>query len=285
MGVVANTTKPAALAAVKELLEVANRQGISVTLEEELGHHLDTDTMQLCVANELAEEVQCLVAFGGDGTILRTARLVAGRLCPILGVNLGRLGFLAEIAPDQLAWAVSKLVAGDFLIDQRMTLTARLDGGEQTLTALNDIVIDKGDQSRIISLDVREDGQWVNTYVADGLIVATPTGSTGYSLAAGGPILKPGVDAMIATPISPHSLTVRPMVFGSDVLLRISAAGAEGKQMRLTADGQESCSLSNGDSVEVGKGEGQTFLVRFAHTSYYDVLRQKMHWGMDKKLR
>ena len=284
VGVVANADKPNTRDIIRRILLSGERLGFSVVIEAEVADALGCRSLGVA-SEELSKRAELIVACGGDGTILRAARITMGAPRPILGVNLGRLGFLAEASPEKLEQALEEINRGDFVTEPRMTLTATVVGTGETVHALNDITIAKSNQSRIISLEMREAGNWVNTYIGDGLILATPTGSTGYALAAGGPIVKPLAELIVAAPICPHSLTVRPIVFPDDAVLDIRVAGAAESVILLTADGQPTVPLPSGEEVRVRRGAKDVQLVRLASSSYYDTLRQKLHWGLDKNLR
>lgn len=225
-----------------------------------------------------------LVSFGGDGTLLRGARMVAPHHTPVLGVNLGHLGFLTSVGPDHLAEVFDALEAGAFWLDTRSTLEARVisrDGarGRQYL-ALNDAVLHKGGFARVIRLAVfvGDEREEVGAYAADGIILATPTGSTAYSLSAGGAIVAPGMDCLLATPISPHTLAVRPLVLPADTRIEVEIL-QPGTEAVLTIDGQEGEPLSHGDRLVVNRGRATVPLVRFPGQSFFPTLRRKLHWG------
>lgn len=281
---VANPQKPRSGEIIERIVRCGERLGMSVRVATEIAEvfHLD---LPMAPERDLAQACDLLIACGGDGTILYTARLVAGDPRPILGVNLGRLGFLAELAPDRVEEGLTRIRDGHYSIDERMMLAATVEGSSRELIGLNDIIIAKDNSSRIISIELRDGSQWVNTYVADGLILATPTGSTGYALAAGGPIVTPRVDAIIAAPICPHSLTVRPMIFGGSTGLDIRVFGAHDSRILLSADAQTPhWPLPSGQTVHVRRADRRALLLHLETSSYYDILRQKLHWGVDKSL-
>jgi NAD+ kinase len=284
VGVVANPYKPRAKEMIDRIVACSERFGFSVRVDEEAAGALGFDSRAVG-CDQLSESCEVVVACGGDGTILRAARIVMDVPRPILGVNLGTLGFLAEVAPDRLEEGLEEVFRGNFVIEPRMSLVATIEDTAQTIHALNDVTIAKSNQSRIISLEVCEAGNWVNTYLADGLIIATPTGSTGYALAAGGPIVNPSANVIVAAPICPHSLTVRPMVFTGEAALEVRVIGGLDSVISLTADGQPTFPLSSGQRVRIRRGPNDVQLVRLASSSYYDTLRQKLHWGLDKNLR
>jgi NAD+ kinase len=233
--------------------------------------------------NDLADTIDLCVVLGGDGTMLRAARLVADRGRPVLGINLGQLGFLTGFAPADARSAVSRALAGGLPTSERMRLqvTFRRPGNEPVVrTALNDAVIHQGAMARLVELDAFVDGQFVASYRADGLIVATPTGSTAYNMAAGGPILIPGQAAMALTPICAHSLTNRPLVVPAKAVIRVQLGpDLRGGGVVLTVDGQWAHSFNPGDIAELT--EAPAPLRIFAGTKgYFDVMREKLNWGL-----
>ena len=231
---------------------------------------------------ELAGRVDLVVVLGGDGTLLAVARALGDRDVPILGVNLGTLGFLAEIARDELFPTLADVLAGRFRIEERMRLDVSVDRDGRSLgryLALNDAVISNTALSRMVHLETRAEGAEVTTYRADGLIVATPTGSTAYSLSAGGPLVHPTMQALLLTPISAHTLTHRPLLLpeGSEVQVRVS--DARGGHVHLTVDGQVGRELVENDLVTVRRAASPARLLVDPTRSRFDVLRAKLRWG------
>lgn len=229
----------------------------------------------------IAREADMIIVLGGDGTMLGAARLVAARNPPILGVNMGGLGFLTEVTVDHLFNALERVFRDDFAIDERLMLSATMErAGEVVMqsTALNDVVISKGTLARMIETQVGISGQFVTNLRGDGLIVSTPTGSTGYALSAGGPIVSPAASAFMLAPICPHTLTHRPLIVPSTVSISISLSSKDAGAM-VTLDGQEGMAMQKGDVVIVTASDHRTHLIRFPERTYYETLRLKLKWG------
>jgi len=233
---------------------------------------------------EITEHVSFILALGGDGTILHTARMVGEHRTPILGIRVGGLGFLAEVYLDEIYDRMHRLIDGKYNIEQRMTIAATVSPGESDsqLVALNDMVVHKARPLRMLNIRVSVDGDYLNTYTADGLIVSSPTGSTAYSLSVQGPIVVPTLDAMVINPISPHSLTARPVVVPGDSRIRIEFEGEVDDHI-LSVDGQVEVDLAEDSVIEVFRGSHPVNLVVWKERSFYDILRRKMQWGRDPR--
>jgi NAD+ kinase len=228
-------------------------------------------------------KLDALITLGGDGTLLRGARLLDGRETPILGVNLGRVGFLTTAARDSFAAAVEALATGRYAIERRQVLRAVIrgaDGGERSLThALNDVVVHKGGVARVVRLRVLIGAEEVGPYSADGIVVATPTGSTAYSLSAGGPIVVPGVEALVLTPICAHTLAVRPLVIPATSEVTIEPIAPWADDLLVSFDGQVGTTLITGDKVQIRRADHRVLLVRLEGDSFFELMREKLHWG------
>ena len=227
-------------------------------------------------------EVDAMLTLGGDGTLLRAARLVDDRAVPILGVNLGRLGFLTCCPASQLEEALHRLASGDYVVEARMTLDARVTdttGYErQRWRALNDIVLHKGGFARVVPVRVEVDGEAVGQFSADGVVVATPTGSTAYNLSAGGPVVVPTLETILLTPVSAHTLALRPLVLPATSV--VALRGSNGPdELLITVDGQVGCTFSAGDTLVVRRSTAPVPIVRFPETSFFSTMREKLHWG------
>jgi NAD+ kinase len=230
---------------------------------------------------ELAQRADLVVVLGGDGTLIYTARLLAGRPVPILGVNLGSLGFMTEVPVEELFYHLDEVLAGRFNVDSRMKLTCRLVREGRVIIeeeVLNDIVVNKGALARIADHETSIDGVPITTYKSDGIILATPTGSTAYSLSAGGPIVHPSVDCTILSPICSHALTQRAIVVPADRVIRITLR-RETADTYLTLDGQTGHGLQGNDCIEVVRSPNRVNLIRNPRVAYFTILRQRLHWG------
>jgi len=227
----------------------------------------------------LAREVDLLLVFGGDGTMLRAAREIQGSQTPLLGVNLGGLGFLNAVPATELPRALKQIWSGQFHIEPRalMEATGRCDGRAIHLTALNDIVISRGVVSRLIQLDVAVDREPLTRYRGDGLIVSTPTGSTAYALSAGGALVSPSADVFELTPICPHTLTNRPLIVPLTSIIRVKAISPT-PSIVLSADGQMAGEVAPGDVVTIRRSRDNVRLMQLADCSFFETLRLKLHW-------
>lgn len=231
---------------------------------------------------EVATDAELVIVLGGDGTLIHAARLLNGRPVPILGVNMGSLGFLTEVPQSEMYAAIDLVLAGKAIVSERMKLRVHLHrhgSGRPTLDAevLNDVVIGKGALARMAEFDTRCSGHYVATYKADGIIVATPTGSTAYSLAANGPILFPTMRSVVLSPICPHTLTQRPIVVPDDQNLEIILMNDS--EVYLTLDGQKGVPLERGDRIQVKQSSHRVLLVRNPAIDFFGILRAKLKWG------
>ena len=280
VGIVAKPDAPRAQGVILQLLPWLAERGHSVVLEKETADLVPAAVTASAGKPELPGQVDLLIVLGGDGTLLSMARAVGDLGVPLLGVNLGGLGFLTATTLDEMLPALEAYLEGRMAIEERMLLSARVVRNGQSgceYAALNDVVITKSAMSRIIDLSVSVDGRYATAYRADGLIISTPTGSTAYSLSAGGPILFPTMDAVVLTPICSHTLTNRPIVVpGTD---RIEVTLLADQEVMATMDGQVGVGLRGGDTVEIRKAASRIRLVRFPQKDFFSVLRTKLKWG------
>jgi NAD+ kinase len=278
IGVAGNPRHESLRPLIDGIRAAAKAHGGELLVEERLTAHVpDCRTFR-------PEDLDVLVTLGGDGTLLRGARMVAQHDVPVFGINLGRLGFLTSAAFDDFDFAIAALFTGDYWLDTRSTLDVHVTGtnGAESFFALNDAVLHKGGLARVIRLAIHvgPDHQEVGTYTADGIILSTPTGSTAYSLSAGGPIVDPSLDCIIATPICPHTLVVRPLVLPMDMDITVTPLpGAD--ELILTVDGQDGAQLHPGEKLRAHKGTTTVRLIRFAGQSFFTTLRRKLHWGLE----
>ena len=279
IGICVKPDQPQLADQVAELAGWLRDRGIDVRLDEHAAR------LQNEAKSEFADwvsKVDLIVVLGGDGTLLAAAREIGDRAVPILGVNLGTLGFLAETSSDELQGAMQDVLAGHYVVAPRMRLHVSVesaDGPGASYLALNDAVIGKSALSRMIDLETRADGAEVMTYHADGLIVATPTGSSAYSLSAGGPLLLPDFEAIVLTPICPHTLSQRPLVLPETCEVEIRIRDARGGEVHLTVDGQVGQELSEGDLVRVRRAAHPVRLLVPPGRNRFEVMRAKLRWG------
>jgi NAD+ kinase len=277
-GIIAHLRRPNVRRTAAMVIDWLKSQNLEYRIWEELAQVLNI-TEKVRPSTSFYEGLDCILSLGGDGTILMSMRVAGHHGIPVFGINVGRLGFLTEILPDDLITALEKLKNDEYEIDERMVLEARIEESKEgRFFALNDVVLDHGDSTRLIKLDLYQGDHFVCPYHADGLIISTPTGSTAYNLAAGGPVIHPHLEAIITTPICPHSLTLRPIVFedGSKLIVKIASDDID---VRMTVDGQISCILEAGSQVCICKAPHQVKLVRIEPYSFFEILRTKLHWG------
>ena len=285
VGVVAKAGSVEAMAATRELVDWLRRRDLEVALDEVSlaaagGGRGAAGADETTLRFDPAGRYDLVVVLGGDGTLLSVARSVAPDV-PIFGVNVGNLGFLTEISRAELYPSLVKVLDGDFAIEERVLLDAELHraaGGSSTFRVLNDAVVTKGAQARIIELTLRVDSNLVARFRSDGLIVATPTSSTTYNLSAGGPIVYPLLPVVVLTPICPHALTLRPVVVPSSSAIEVTLE-TRGEEVILSLDGQEGCPLAGGDTVAIRRAEAPVKLVKVSGRTFYDSLRGKLRWG------
>lgn len=284
-GIIGNLQKPGLRDAVRRLMDLLTRSRTAFCLEKELAllvgapAEVCARSLEDCLASS-----DMMIALGGDGTILVTARLVGEREIPILGVNLGKLGFLAEISPEEMDEALGEILEHRYLVEERLVLegTTPVRPGK-VYHAVNDFVVDKSRSSRIIDIETHIDGTFAVTYRADGLIISTPTGSTGYALSSGGPIVSPGSRVFGITPISPHTLSGRPIIVPDSGKIRV-VVRAHSEEVLFSADGQIEEFLKPPAEINIRRADYALKLVKRMDRSYFEVLRAKLFWGQDARV-
>ncbi len=286
IGIIANITKEKVLDVVSSFLIKLKKNNIDYILTKSLTEEngklrIKLDEDFVLDDKEIYEKCDVIISIGGDGTMLATAYNAQFYDKPVLGVNLGKLGFLAEVNIDQIDKVIEDLIIGNYKIEERIIISGDfLDYKSEKIYAINDIVIDKGGWPKMIELTVWIDGEYVTTLSADGLIIATPIGSTGYSISVGGPIVSPKTDVITIAPISPHSLTVRPLVLPANQEILIKADSLH-TAIQVNCDGQRSYSFPPPMEIQIKKSDRPLKLIHTSLTTYFETLRNKLMWGID----
>lgn len=279
VGIVAEPTKEGVRAAIEHVRDWCERHGLNLRVDEPTGE-VAPEGVEAVAGSALVSSSDLIFALGGDGTLLFAARRVAelGVDTRIIGVNLGSLGFLTQIGGDELENVLEGLDPRELPVSERMMLSVELAGHDGAKLALNDVVITKGAESRMMSFEARVDGEVVTRYAADGLILATPTGSTAHALSAGGPVVMPNVEAIIATPICPHTLSMRPYVVPPSAVIEVEMVTCDERTI-VTTDGVRAFDIRQGDTAVVRTAGARAKLVDVSKHSYYEILRRKMRWA------
>jgi len=281
VGIISRPRREDVARVVPPLVNWLQAHGAEVVCDSETSDCIEPVAAQIRKREDLPSCTDLLIVLGGDGTLLSAARLAAERGVPILAVNLGGLGFLTTVSQDEIYSILEELFSGKHRVSERVMLEAEIIRAGSVIRrqiALNDAVLNKAALARIMDLELRVDGEYVTTYKSDGLILSTPTGSTAYSLAAGGPIVYPTVEAFVVSPICPHTLTNRPIVIPDSATIEIDFKAGD-DAVFLTLDGQIGIELVRGDHIRVRKAEKKLMLVRPSKKTYYQILRNKLKWG------
>jgi NAD+ kinase len=261
------------------------KAGIEVLTAEE--NALDLPVTR-CAESKLAARADLVIAVGGDGTMLYAGGLTRDSDVPLLGINRGRLGFLADVTPDEMLASVDHILNGDYSIDSRLLLDALLQtsaGETISATAFNDVVLQRGETGRMVDFEASIAGQFVNTHSGDGLIVATPTGSTAYALSCGGPIVEPQLDAVVVVPICPHTLTDRPIVIAANQPIEVRLLEREDTRAAIAIDGHPIGAIRAGDVLTINAAKNRIKLIHPPGYDFYNILRSKLFWGRDSRIR
>ena len=280
VGFIVNMKKKSAPAIAQKVVNWFIENDIEIYLTNETANILSLSNHGVN-ADDLFSMSECILVFGGDGTLLNAARMAADKNIPLLGINLGHLGFLTELEVDRIVHGLEELNKGHYHIEERMMLEARVyRNGKEVgdFHALNDIVITKSAFARMIEMKAYVDNEFLSTYPADGLIIASPTGSTAYSLSAGGPIVSPDLDVILITPVCPHTLYARPVVISHDQSVKVELL-SDICEVMLTVDGQDGFHLKVKDEIIVKKSDLTTKLIKFRDRSFYEILREKLKDG------
>lgn len=279
IGIIAKTHRTYPTDKVVDLIRWLEEKKIEVIFDKDTAAAVGLESKQSKL--DVISKVDLLIVLGGDGTLLSVARLVAGKSVPVMGVNMGNLGFLTEITSEEMYPVLEKILKGDFETEERLLLDIKVLRQSEIIAehkVLNDVVVNKGALARIVDLEVKVNHQFVTSYRSDGLIISTPTGSTAYSLAAGGPIVYPTLRALILAPICPFNLTHRPIIIPDDVSIEVQLA-TDHQDVHITLDGQVGLGMRYKDVIEITRSQDSVKLIKAPGKNHYEVLRKKLKWG------
>ncbi len=283
IGLMGSHRNPLVGQTLEQAAKVLRKLGASVYVEAESARGLTLEGALVMSLQDLSQQIDLVVAVGGDGNLLHAARMMSLQGVPVMGINRGQLGFLTDLSPDDLEAPFTQILQGEYVSEERFLLEGKVERQDGSVfglgNALNDIVLFPGDIAQLIEFEMRIDGQFVYSQRSDGLIIATPTGSTAYALSAGGPIIAPHLQAMVLVPKLPHTLTSRPVVIDAKSQIEIRLAAYNKTEPRLSYDGQSHVTLSLGDRILIGKQAQPLTLLHPKSYNYYEVWREKLHWG------
>jgi NAD+ kinase len=282
VGIITKPGDPVVAETLNVLAAELSQRQCKVLLDESAAAYAQDPGVPVVDRQSLAERCDIAIVVGGDGTLLNAARSLVEAGVPVLGVNLGRLGFLADVSPKDMRQRLDEILAGRFEEESRALLHASVIRNGKSVSesdALNDVVIHKWDIARMIELDTRIDGLFLNSLRADGLIVSTPTGSTAYALSGGGPIIEPSLPALVLVPICPHALGNRPIVLSDRVTVEILVHGDDSNQAQITCDGQMNFGLTTGDIIQIRRKTRMLRLIHPGGHDHFEVMRKKLHWA------
>jgi NAD+ kinase len=280
IGLIGKYNDPGVNDTVLDLCRLLEQRGCEILIEDATAAHLPASPYPALPLQALGERCDLAITVGGDGTLLNAARSLVDSQVPLLGINLGRLGFLVDVSPADMAERIHEILDGQYEEEPRILLSAEIvhhDGRHSHSDAFNDVVVHKGEIGRMIETETYINGRFLNSMRSDGLIVSTPTGSTAYALSGGGPILEPSMDAMIIVPICPHTMSYRPIVIDGDSTVEILVK--EYPRAQVTCDGQINLGVVSGDRVRIRKKDKLVRLIHPHQHNHYEILRRKLHWG------
>ncbi len=281
IGLVLNTEKDNSKKISKEMIQLIKQKGLEYLLEEDGAKELGLDHKRASFKT-MREKADLIIVFGGDGTFLHTSLNFIGTGIPLMGINLGRIGFLTEIETNELSETLDDIVNKNYTVESRNTLEVSIKRDDKVINnkyAINDVVINRAADGEMLKVNMHINNEFVNSYRGDGIIVSTPTGSTAYSFSAGGPIINPKVKAILITPLSPHAVHVKPMVISDNEVINIDVEGKKDK-IYLTTDGRNSIKIENRDIIEIKSSEQEISLIKFPDRTFYTILRNKMRVGL-----
>ena len=283
VGLIGKRGDPRVGVTLTEIAALLHRRQVRVMVETDAAAEMNSKGWQAVDRRAIGRQCDLAIVVGGDGTLLHAARSLVDHQVPLLGVNLGRLGFLVDVSPDELGRVLDDILNGNFREEQRALLHAEVIRAGRAVTqadAFNEVVVHKSDMARMVEIRARINGRYVTDYRADGLIISTPTGSTAYALSSGGPIVHPELDAVLLVPICPHTLTQRPIMVGADSEIAIEVDPRTDTDIQLTCDGQLGSPLSGGDRVLIRKKRRALRLIHPRRYDYFEMLRAKLGWGV-----
>lgn len=283
IGLIGKFGDPNVVQTLEQIAAYLRQHQLRVLLDESSARLMPGNRTEVASRDEIGKHCDLAIVMGGDGTMLNAARSLVDYEVPLLGINLGRLGFLADVSPNELPDSLDQVLAGQFREARRSLLHAQvIHEGRITSEndALNDVVVHKREVARMIEIDAFLDGRFLNTYRADGLIISTPTGSTAYALSGGGPIIHPALEAVVLVPICPHTLTHRPIVVKADSMIEVVLNAANTTQTQITCDGQVSLGIEPGDRIVIRKKARKVRLIHPVNHDHFKLLRAKLRWGL-----
>lgn len=288
IGLIGKFGDPSVADTLIRIITVLRRRELRILFDESSAELIHPRGLEVASRRTIGRQCDLAIVVGGDGTLLNAARSLVDFHVPILGVNLGRLGFLVDVSPDEVDRQLDEILTGNFHEDQRSLLHAEIMRDRQPITqadALNDVVVHKSEVARMIEVEAFLDGRFITAYRADGLIISTPTGSTAYALSGGGPILHPSLETVLLVPICPHTLTQRPLVLNAEGVVEIHVNETNTTDMLVTCDGQSSLEIRPGDYIRIRKKRRKLRLIHPVSHDYFQILRAKLHWGMRPEIK
>lgn len=282
IGIIGKYGDPSANNTIGRLANILVQQGCDIYLDEDTAGRIEDNTLPVIAQQEFGSKCDLAIVIGGDGTLLNAARNLVDSEVPLLGINLGRLGFLVDVSPDEMAIRIKEILNGEFEEEHRTLLSCTIEHQDGTVSqsdALNDVVIHKWEVARMVETETYINGRFLNYMRSDGLIVSTPTGSTAYALSGGGPILEPSMDAIILVPICPHTMSYRPIVLDGDSEVEINVISHPHSHAQVTCDGQINLGVVSGDRVKIKRKDKVIKLIHPHKHNHYEILRAKLGWG------
>jgi len=283
IGLIGKFADPSVSETLLALAKILKDRGCEIFLDRETSRNMVEHDLNIITRHEIGKQCDLAITVGGDGTLLDAARGLVNFNVPLLGINLGRLGFLVDVSPNEMSERINEILDGHFDEEHRILLTTVIENSDNPVNesdAFNDVVVHKWEVARMIETETYINGKFLNSMRSDGLIVSTPTGSTAYALSSGGPILEPDMNAMVLVPICPHTMSYRPIVIGGDSKIEIIVKeNQHSSHAQVTCDGQINLGVVSGDKISIQKKDNVVRLIHPVNHNYYEILRAKLHWG------